>query len=296
MSYFLYSIDFISIDFRLDKLIVRFPSIGHEIMSNLFHVMAKSGTGYPERYGSSTIIEGGSADIHHHSGYKSPDFSLYEVNDNNPSKILDSTTPTIVFEVAYTQPTRSVVLEAARHICLTRGEVQLVVAIDIVHKANTKPRELKSVTWSHWEEDVLSYREVESGEQGEVDDIRPEAPDGGNEEEDEDGVDDEGGSDGENDGDENESKDEEDANDEEEFDDGADDEGGGNDEGDEEVVDWNEYVVPPPMAYTAVVSQPGDQKRYRMRAEQTAKWQVSDPTLPSYIISSLNSFIAIPRC
>lgn len=295
ISYLLYPINFISIDFRLDKLIVRFPSIGHEIMSNLFHVMAKSGTGYPERYGSSTIIEGGSADIHHHSGYKSPDFSLYEVNDNNPSKILDSTTPTIVFEVAYTQPTRSVVLEAARHICLTRGEVQLVVAIDIVHKANTKPRELKSVTWSHWEEDVLSYREVEGGEHGKVDDIRPEAPDGGNEEN-EDDVDDEGGCDGENDGDENEIQNEEDTNDEEEYDDGVDDEGGGSDEGDEEVVDWNEYIVPPPTAYTAVVSQPGDQKRYRMRAEQTARWQVSNPTLPSYIISSLNSFKAIPPC
>jgi len=167
-----------------DKLIVRFPSIGHKIMSNLFHVIAKSGTGYPERYGSSTIIESGSADIHHDSGYKSPDLSLYEVNDNNPSKILDSTTPTIVFEVVYPQPTRSVVLEAARHIYLTQGEVQLVVAIDIVHKANTNPRELKSVTWSHWEEDVLSYCEIEDGEREQVDDIRPEAPDGGNEEDD----------------------------------------------------------------------------------------------------------------
>ena len=80
-----------------------------------------------------------------------------------------------MFEVAYIQPTRSVVLEAARHICLTRGEVQLVVVIDIVQKTDTKPRELKSVTWSHLEEDVQSYREVEDGEQGEMDDIRPEA-------------------------------------------------------------------------------------------------------------------------
>jgi hypothetical protein len=224
--------------------------------------MNQSGTGYSRvPYHGSRIVIGGSADIHHSTGYKSPDFSLYEVNDDNPSKILDNTTPTIVFEVAYTQPTRSVVLEAARHICLTRGQVQLVVAIDIIHEANTKPRKLKSVTWSHWEEDVLSYHEVKVGDEGEVDDLRPAAPYADNEE-DHDGED-EGGSD------DAEEEREEDGEDGET---GEDVEGNGGD--DDEAVGSDEYVRPPPTAYTAVVAQPGDQKQYRMRAEQTEKWEV----------------------
>ncbi|KIM85872.1 hypothetical protein PILCRDRAFT_4992 [Piloderma croceum F 1598] len=136
------------IDFRPDKLIVRVPSIGHEMIGSL---MDKSGSGYPELYGRSRIVVGGCADIHYNSGHKSPDFSLYEVKDGGVSNDQDSSTPTVVFEVAYSQTTRSVVQEAARHICLTRGEVQLVVAIDIAHKTGTRRRELESVTWSHWE-------------------------------------------------------------------------------------------------------------------------------------------------
>jgi hypothetical protein len=188
------------------------------MIGSLFHLMAKSGTGYPELYGRSRIVEGGSADIHYNSGYKSPDFSLYEVKDGGGgvSDDQDSSTPTVVFEVAYTQHTRNVALEAARHICLTRGEVRLVVAIDIVHKRGVRPRELESVTWSHWEEDVLKCDVVEH-EDDEVDEVYPER---GDEENDED------------------------------------------------------YVLPPATAFTAVVAQPGGRKRYRIRAEETAKWQV----------------------
>jgi hypothetical protein len=40
------------------------------------------------------------------------------------------------------------------------GWVLLVMAINIIHKPNTNPRELKSVIWSHWEEDVESYSVV----------------------------------------------------------------------------------------------------------------------------------------
>lgn len=185
-------------------------------MGSLFILMAKSGTGYPELYGGSRIVEGGCADIHYNSGYKSPDFSLYEVKDGGVSDDQDSSTPTIVFEVAYSQSTRSVVREAARHICLTRGEVRLVVAIDIVHKKEIRPRELESVTWSHWEEDVLSHDVVEH-EDDEVDQVRSER-------------------------------------------------------GDEENSE--EFVLPPATAYTAMVAQPGGQRRYRIRAEETAKWQV----------------------
>ena len=185
------------------------------MIGSLFHLMAKSGTGYPELYGGSRIVEGGSADIHYNSGYKSPDFSLYEVKNGGVSDDQDSSTPTIVFEVAYSQSTRSVVREAARHICLTRGEVRLVVAIGIVHKKDIRLRELESVTWSHWEEDVLSHDVVEH--EDDEDEVRSERRDEENSE---------------------------------------------------------EFVLPPATAYTAVVAQPGGQRRYRIRAEETDKWQV----------------------
>jgi hypothetical protein len=178
--------------------------------------MAKSGTGYPELYSGSRIVEGGCADVHYNSGYKSPDFSLYEVRDGGVSDDQDSSTPTIVFEVAYSQSTRSLVREAARHICLTRGQVQLVVTIDIVHKRGTSPRELESVTWSHWEEDVLSHDVVEDYDD-ELDQVSSER-------------------------------------------------------GDEENSE--EFILPPATAYTAVVAQPGGQRRYRIRAEEMGKWQV----------------------
>jgi hypothetical protein len=42
-------------DYNPNKLIVRVPTIGHEIMVNLFDIMKGSGTGYPERYGKAAL-------------------------------------------------------------------------------------------------------------------------------------------------------------------------------------------------------------------------------------------------
>lgn len=70
-------------DYNPNKLIVRVLTIGHEIMVNLFVIMKGLGTGYPERYGKSSIVMGGSADIKLRQGFKSPDFSLYEMNEGN---------------------------------------------------------------------------------------------------------------------------------------------------------------------------------------------------------------------
>jgi len=88
------------LDFHPDKLIVRIPTLGHEIMSDLFDVMKQSGTGYSrEAYRGGRIILGGSADmLHHNGGHKSPDYSLYEVRDGKgAANDDDNTTPTIVF-------------------------------------------------------------------------------------------------------------------------------------------------------------------------------------------------------
>lgn len=61
ICYFPNQTAFISLDFNPDKLIVRIPTLGHEIMSDLFDVMKQSGTGYSrEAYRGSRIILGGS--------------------------------------------------------------------------------------------------------------------------------------------------------------------------------------------------------------------------------------------
>ena len=188
-------------------------------MSDLFHVMARSGTGYPERYGSSTIIKGGSADIHYRSGgYKTPDFSLYEVKDGEGVvNDDDNTTPTVAYEVAYTQTSCNLVEEAARHICLTMGRVLLVVAIDIIHEWNTHPRKLHSMTWSHWKEDVRAYGVVMKQDEEEVNEVHAERRHG---------------------------------------------------------EDDTLHVLPPARAFSALMSVPGDDKKYCICVTETAKWEV----------------------
>jgi hypothetical protein len=58
----------ISLDFHPDKLIVRLPTFGHEIMSDLLVAMTKSDTSYPEDYGGSSIMTGGNTNIPYDSG------------------------------------------------------------------------------------------------------------------------------------------------------------------------------------------------------------------------------------
>lgn len=117
--------------------------------------MSNSGTSYPRVYGTSKITDGGSMGIPLYGGTsKTPDHSMYNILAGREySDVQDSCIPTIVFEVAYTQSSRDLAENAARHICLTLGQVLLVVAIDII-RTKDEPKRLFSVTWSHWEEDV----------------------------------------------------------------------------------------------------------------------------------------------
>jgi hypothetical protein len=150
---------------------VRFPTVGHEILAFLLSKRdGDSGTefNFPSTYHDSTIVPGGSGDIHYNigTGFKSPDASLYEVKPGDANAV-DNSTPTIVFEVAYTQSSRKLAIEAARHICLSFGRVLLVVAIDITHRSSdsrSPRRHLQSVTWSHWEEDIGSREDNISAE------------------------------------------------------------------------------------------------------------------------------------
>ncbi|KAH9060368.1 hypothetical protein EDB83DRAFT_2552254 [Lactarius deliciosus] len=155
------------LDFRPNKLILRLPSLENGLISNLL-IVAISDAPYQDCYGrSSTVLIGGSTDINYlnGNGCKSPDFSLYELKGRRDgarsiTDSADSGIPTIVFEATYGQSTRCLASEAARHICLTMGQVLLVVAIDITHEPNTRPKKLQSVTWSHWEEDIKAQSEI----------------------------------------------------------------------------------------------------------------------------------------
>jgi hypothetical protein len=89
----------------------------------------------------------------------------------------DNSTPTVVWEVTYYGETSTkLALDAAHHICLTRGRVLLVVTVDIVHEDNkdkNMPRKLKEVTWAHWEMDFDSCKEVKVEWDGELNVLHP---------------------------------------------------------------------------------------------------------------------------
>ncbi|KAH8985703.1 hypothetical protein EDB92DRAFT_1345699 [Lactarius akahatsu] len=156
-------------------------SIENGLIFNLLRIAAISDTHYQDCYGhSSTVVVGGSTDIHyrHGNGYKSPDFGLYELKSRGDSRSssddMDNSTPTIVFEVTYGQSTRCLALEAARHICLTMGQILLVIAIDITHEPNTRPKKLQSVTWSHWEQDVHAHAVITKQDGDRVNEVEAE--------------------------------------------------------------------------------------------------------------------------
>ncbi|KAG2336716.1 hypothetical protein BDR05DRAFT_970876 [Suillus weaverae] len=124
-------------------LIVHCPSLGHEILPELFDVMRYAGTSYPKTYHGSKITQGGSTTIDLAAGSKSPDFSLYEVKEGGGKvQKAESEVPTIAFEVGYYgEGEKKLALDAGRLICLSKGMIQL--------------RNLKSVIWTHWEMDPL---------------------------------------------------------------------------------------------------------------------------------------------
>ncbi|KAH8993096.1 hypothetical protein EDB83DRAFT_2534734 [Lactarius deliciosus] len=166
--------DRLNIDFISDKLIIRFPTAGHELVSDLVCMVQnedhRSGTGGP-------LFFGGGIDIPFHcGGFKTPDYGIYErkgIKDTDTSKdtSLDHSVPTIAFEVGFSQSRDKLMKKAAQLICLTAGHILLVIAIDIVHVPNSCPRRLKSVIWSHWEEDHIHHVEDPEHTVGEEDNV-----------------------------------------------------------------------------------------------------------------------------
>ena len=88
---------------------------------------------------------------------------MYEVKatsagqGNNKDNDNDNSIPTVVYEYAYSKDSAKLAWDSAHHLLLSRGRVQLVVAIDVVCQkagADENRMELTKVTWSHWELDM----------------------------------------------------------------------------------------------------------------------------------------------
>ena len=143
------------IDFSTDTLIVNYPSAGHEIISDVFDELRAQGLSYDREF----ICDSGTADVHLTDGCKSPDYSLYNTvafqNSESPRDSARRTSsPTVVWEVAYSESSRKLARDAARLICGSQGEVLLAIALNIEHLPN---RKLKSVTCAFWEMDDVAY-------------------------------------------------------------------------------------------------------------------------------------------
>lgn len=168
-------------------LTVGYPtSPGHEVLGDLFHRLAINGRSYPqESYNGSTITQCDTADVPLTRGYKAPDFSLYEVkvtgDDGKDDEIdihKDNSTPTVVYEYGYSEDSAKLALDSARHLLLSRGRVQLVVAVDIERRkvdGGGNKMELAKVTWCHWELDMSEehWREVSPSWAGDLNDPQP---------------------------------------------------------------------------------------------------------------------------
>ena len=88
------------------------------------------------------------------------------------------TLPTVVYEYAYSEDSVKLARDSARHLLLSRGRVQLVVAIDVEREkagGDDNCMELMRVTWSHWELDMSEdhWREVSPSWDGELDNPKP---------------------------------------------------------------------------------------------------------------------------
>lgn len=124
----------------------------------------------------SEIVACGTADVPLTKGVKSPDYSLYEVTDRGqPGEMELNSTPTVVFEYGYTETSHKLALDAARHLLLSQGLVQLVVVVDVKRKSAGQDGSmvLERVTWAHWEVDGSSFEEVDSSWRGDLDDPKP---------------------------------------------------------------------------------------------------------------------------
>jgi len=155
------------------------------VLGDLFHKLASKGQSYPQKpYNGSTISQCGTTDVPLTRGRKAPNLSLYEVKatgtgqGNNKDNDDDNSIPTVIYEYAYSEDSAKLAWDSARHLLLSHGRVQLVVAVDVDCQkagADENRMELTKVTWSHWELDMSEdhWREVSPSWAGKLDDPQP---------------------------------------------------------------------------------------------------------------------------
>lgn len=152
-----------SIDLHDGVLTVSYPTLIHASIDYLMDGLARNRSYPRELYQGSKIFLGGRADVFlGGGGIKSPDYSLYESRDDDRDgrSVLF---PTVAWEIGYLEDENKLSFDAARLLCLSRGNVRLVIIVNIKHKQGSQPRELESVTWAHWEVDYDSI-DLVSGE------------------------------------------------------------------------------------------------------------------------------------
>lgn len=138
--------------------------ISHEFLGDLFHTLSQQGNSYPEVYEGIRLMQGGSADVQLSKGRKQPDFSLYETAGDG--RVLP-TVPTLAGEVGDSEDNNKLTLDAARLICLSRGDVRLVITVKFIRKqiiggnAGVE-KQLSKIIWGHWE--LVGVDSVEMGE------------------------------------------------------------------------------------------------------------------------------------
>jgi hypothetical protein len=115
-----------------DTLFLKYPSMIHEIIPDVFDRLKDQGTRLPSGRKPGSILRNfGNADIPLLIGSITPDYSIYEENKDDKATLHLQIHPTIVIEVGYSQKIQELRLAAARLIGSSLGAVQLVVAIKL---------------------------------------------------------------------------------------------------------------------------------------------------------------------
>ena len=142
---------------NLKQLIIQCAGPGHEIMDDVFMQfwqMQKDSSAHKDVVRKISLMGTSEMDLQDGAG-KQPDFSFVDRNADLSNE--ESTFPTTIFEVAYTETSHKVAVDCGRFIACSVGRGLLAVAIDIKTDAEGN---LKTVRFSKWE--LTSIEAIES--------------------------------------------------------------------------------------------------------------------------------------
>lgn len=147
-------------------LFLEFPSTMHEILPDIFTRLSDQGKTLPSNGSKSVLRVMGSSDIPLEKGIKSPDYSIFEVQNSSGDSSSQGDPPghpTVAFEVGYSQDIHALRYAAARTLGGALGAVNLVVIIKLSYEVFKGERqEIQTASAEFWE--VEYEREVEHWE------------------------------------------------------------------------------------------------------------------------------------